>query len=261
MVINNFEILTVYSKSGSKSRYAKVRYVECGCEFDIRVDCIKLRKGCNCTRSERFSESRMSHGLSNHSLYHLWHNIKYRCYNSSSPSYHLYGGKGVYVADDWLSEDSGFLNFYDWCISNGWYEGCNLSVDRFPDNDGPYSPQNCRFATNLEQSRNLRNNQLFEYKGILCTTGEILDLSGSNIPYATLLARLLRGWDVERALSEIVIERDRLLNEELAYIKEHNIHGLSHDGIRKRLKRGMSLAEALSTPPRKPDHRRTKRKQ
>lgn len=66
---------------------------------------------------------------------------------------HLYYDKGIEVCKEW-SEDS--KNFIDWCLDNGWTEGCGLSIDRIDGSKG-YYPNNCRLADNKIQSRNKIN--------------------------------------------------------------------------------------------------------
>ena len=91
------------------------------------------------------------HGLSKHPLNKIWRSMRRRCNNQSSSSYQRYGGRGISVCDEW----NNFETFYRWAISNGWADG--LSIDRI-DNDRGYSPDNCRFASRKEQSRNRSTN-------------------------------------------------------------------------------------------------------
>jgi hypothetical protein len=80
------------------------------------------------------------------SFYNSWQNMKGRCIRKSHPKYERYGGRGIKIYEPWLGIDA----FAEWALANGWEEG--LSLDRI-DNDGDYSPQNCRWITTSENSR------------------------------------------------------------------------------------------------------------
>lgn len=73
-----------------------------------------------------------------------------RCGDSSNKQYKDYGGRGIYVCDEWLKSPGEFVR---WGMANGWQVG--LQIDRI-DNDGPYAPWNCRFVTALVNSKNKR---------------------------------------------------------------------------------------------------------
>lgn len=72
-----------------------------------------------------------------------------RCEDVDNPQYHNYGARGIYVCEEWHD----FNVFYEWCIASG--VSSKLQLDRI-DNDGPYSPGNCRFITASENVRNRR---------------------------------------------------------------------------------------------------------
>jgi len=94
------------------------------------------------------------HGKRYTKIYEVWHSMCKRCANHNSPVYDKYGGRGIAVCDEWKD----FLPFYEWAIENGYSEG--LTLDRI-DNDGNYSPDNCRWTTYHQQNANSRNNTDF----------------------------------------------------------------------------------------------------
>lgn len=141
-------LTALYPKRTAQGLYGW--YCQCSCGNTIVVRTADLLDGhtqsCGCFQREKCS----THGLSNTEPYGIWVSILRRCNNRNSKYYFRYGGRGIKVCDEWLS----YPSFYEWAISNGYEKG--LSIDRI-DNNGNYSPQNCRFTTMKEQQRNKRN--------------------------------------------------------------------------------------------------------
>lgn len=127
-----------------------------------------------------------------HELYVKWTQMKQRVTNPNHDHYKYYGARGIKICDEWIHN---FKAFYDWAIANGWKEG--LQIDRI-DNDGDYSPENCRFVTQAENQRNRTNNKVIRFYGNSFTLAEwarLLDLKKS-----ILGERLRRGWTVFETL-------------------------------------------------------------
>ena len=149
-------------------------------------------KSCGCLKAQNLVELRKTHGMTNTRLYHTWVGMKQRCYNPKIKSYANYGARGITVCNEWLHD---FQAFYDWAIAHGYRE--NLSIDRISV-DGPYAPENCRWATAKEQGRNQRTNHNITIKGETKTLIEWCELY--RMDYDKVHKRIQIGWLPEEAL-------------------------------------------------------------
>jgi len=132
------------------------------------------------------------------SEYKIWVAMKERCYNSNNCNFKFYGAKGIRVCDRWRHSFENFLADMDEKP-----EGCSL--DRFPDNKGDYGPDNCRWATKIQQQNNLTSNKLLTYDGRCMTQAQWSREMG--ITEQTIHVRLRRGWPIEKALTHPVRAR------------------------------------------------------
>lgn len=85
---------------------------------------------------------------SSHPLYPIWNAMKSRCYLISNEDYPNYGGRGIYVCEDWKNNFQKFLADMGERPPKYTLERKNV--------DGPYSKENCEWATQSEQNRNQR---------------------------------------------------------------------------------------------------------
>ena len=132
--------------------------------------------------STRISEAKIKHGMSVRypRLYKVWASMKTRCNNPNRDNYSRYGGRGIYVCEEWNNSVEPFVG---WSLENGYEEG--LQLDRI-DNDGPYSPNNCRWVTASENCRNKRNTKYLTLCGVtkpVIEWSEILGISRYTLYY------------------------------------------------------------------------------
>jgi hypothetical protein len=113
-------------------------------------------KSCGCKQNEWCVTHGMSGGSSSerkHPLYRIWTGMLNRCRNTKQECWSRYGGRGIKVCEQWKR----FEPFRDWAMENGWHykpkgDPSRLCIDRI-DNDGDYTPDNCRFLTFTESNR------------------------------------------------------------------------------------------------------------
>lgn len=159
-------------------------------------------KGCGCDRGENMAKVNTVHGMCNTRLYNIWKNMRKRCHSENSTSYKNYGGRGIFVCEEWRYS---FENFKDWALENGYAD--DLTIDRV-DVNGGYCPENCRWTTYKVQGRNRTCNILITYKGETKTLSEWSEIAGIN--WHTLYGRLKNNWDVEKAFTlEPIIGRNQ----------------------------------------------------
>lgn len=182
--IGNWNIKTSIKENG----YLKW-ICECDCGTKKSVLASNLRSGktksCGCNKTK--------HNMSNSDEYRAWYGMKNRCYNKNHDDYNNYGARGIYVCNEWINS---FEKFY---TDMGKRPSKNHSVER-KNNDGPYSRDNCKWATRQEQGKNVRSNRNLTFNGkSQCMSSWANEL---NIPITTLKKRIQYGWTVERALTQ-----------------------------------------------------------
>lgn len=85
-----------------------------------------------------------------HPLYQIWKGMIYRCFNANSTGYKYYGGRGITVCKRWSND------FWMFAKDMGQRPSMKHSLDRI-NNNGNYTPKNCKWSTVYEQRKNSRN--------------------------------------------------------------------------------------------------------
>ncbi len=138
--------------------------------------------------------------------YTSWQGARNRCNNPNNKRYEDYGGRGIKMCKRWQS-------FEMFIHDMGPKPGLEYSLDRI-DNDGPYSPENCKWSTQKEQRLNKYNTQRIEHPetGEVKTLGEWADQAG--LTYSCLHIRLTReGLDLVTALSRPIRRKGPTKND------------------------------------------------
>lgn len=173
-------------------------YFRCQCEcgtiaiFDGSNLRTGLTKSCGCARNVTHGET--SKGTISHE-YKCWSNMKARCLYKSTKYWDRYGGRGIKVCERWLNSFENFLADMGRCPQG-------MTIGRI-DNDGHYTPSNCRWETRTQQQRNRSNSRRFTFKGQSKTVPEFAESVG--ISERTIRSRLQYGWSIYKALTTPVV--------------------------------------------------------
>lgn len=127
-----------------------------------------------------------------HPIYPVLQNMKERCRNHNLSSYKDYGGRGIRVCERWLGAN-GFANF----LADMGDRPLGHTIER-RDNDGPYSPDNCYWATRKEQQKNRRITIRLEIAGVHHLLSDLSEKSG--LKPDTIKARHAKGLTYEQII-------------------------------------------------------------
>ena len=117
--------------------------------------------------------------------------MRTRCHNPNCREYKWYGARGIKVCERW-DDLSLFIADMGPRPDGYWLDRIN--------SDGDYCPENCRWATPVEQQANRRNNKWVEYQGERVKLAVLARRLG--IPNDILKGRLRVGWSIDRAVTE-----------------------------------------------------------
>lgn len=127
--------------------------------------------------------------------YPVWRAMVRRCTNPKCSAWPEYGGRGIAVCERWMT----FENF----VADMGAPPDGMQIERV-DNDGPYSPANCRWATRGEQARNRRSTHEITFRGATkCLSEWARELGVSP---KLLHHRIKAGWPIEQVMTIAPLE-------------------------------------------------------
>ena len=179
---------------GRRAR-AKIWKLKCDCGNEYFCDTAHLNNGhivsCGCYHRDDHT----THGgvANKERLFGIWMGMRRRCCDPKRVGYDRYGGRGIKVCEEW---DKDYSVFREWAYANGYQD--DLTIDRI-DFNGDYCPENCRWITRTEQTRNTSYNRYEEMDGVVKSVAEWMD-DYHVINKSAVYHRLRNGWSMHDAL-------------------------------------------------------------
>lgn len=215
VVGNRYGRLIVLRNAPDRKRRHRQVVCRCDCGTEKIVFLDALRKGvtvsCGCRMREISGIYRKTHGRTNTREFAIWSGLRQRCINPNNPMYPRYGGRGITVCSAWMESFQAFF------ADMGERPSKSHSIDRI-DNNGNYSPENCRWATQVVQANNKSTNHVIEHEGQAKTITEWAIATG--IPAKRIQERIYRGWGFSDILAEPYVSPKRRGERMAPYTEE-----------------------------------------
>ena len=191
-VFGRLTILGFFKDEPRQNIYARC---QCACGSPpryVRSDTLRdgTSKSCGCLQKEACT----THGAWGKPLFNVWRAMMSRCYKPKDKRFSRYGGRGISVCERWHN-----VNHFISDMTSGYEQG--LQLDRI-NNDGHYTPDNCRWSTTKQQTRNYSRNVILEHDGKrMCVVDWAIEC---GIPATVLYDRVARGWSAHKCLTQPV---------------------------------------------------------
>lgn len=200
-----FGRLTILGPTEERRQGQIVWHYRCDCGAEgVRVGGGLKRSrvvSCGCATADATRAVHQTHGQTDSRLYRVWSNMCARCHTPSSSIWEYYGGRGVVVCERWRGK-GGFVQFY---ADMGQPPTAQHTLERI-NNDGNYTPENCKWVQGKRQPRNTR-------RTVRAPDGTaVVDLAeAAGLPRSTVVQRIQKlGWSLEKALSTPKVHNGRV---------------------------------------------------
>ena len=198
-IVNGLEIVDCENING-RTCY-KVKCIYCN---SIKTIFLSTKSKCKCQYKSKVTN--YIDGRSKERLYHVYQSARQRVINPKNGLYRMYGGRGIKMCDEWLSD---YQAFKKWAYENGYDDKAPRGIctlDRI-DVDGNYEPNNCRWITIQEQEINQTTTRLITYDGkTQCAKDWAKEL---KISYNTFLLKINSGYTIEQIIKWNKERRER----------------------------------------------------
>lgn len=150
-------------------------------------------RSCGCFQAESAKSRATTHGGRRRREYAVWQSMHNRCRRAAGKDYPRYGARGIRVCERWADFEAFFADMGE--------RPAGMTLDR-RDNDGHYSPGNCRWATSKQQARNRGSSRLISAFGQVLPLSAWADDSRCSVTCGAIAKRIKSGMSPELAITK-----------------------------------------------------------